>query len=202
MDRADDVVPVARVEQARHAVLAPGNEVGLDPQAQIGVLAHELAVGVEVVARVLAPHRVVPDVERLTEAVDVLAHAQLLDAALRSPRRGRPRRCGREPALRRVVQAVLAQVDVVVGQHRAAEGSGGSRHQSSSVAAPSAALARVAEQPLGQRQVDRGGDLQVLGAARRRSARARRRARRASRRRSPPRARRRVAAARAAARRA
>ena len=64
-----------RSSRARH-------EVGLDAEPQVGLLAHELAVGVEVVERVLAPERVLPDVERLREAVDVLGDAELGDPAL------------------------------------------------------------------------------------------------------------------------
>src|ERR671910_558253 len=48
VDRADDVVPGAAVEQVRDAVLAPQQEIGLDPHAQPGV-AQEVAVLVEVV---------------------------------------------------------------------------------------------------------------------------------------------------------
>ena len=46
------------------------------------LLAHERAVRVEVVVRVLAPERVPPHVQRLREAVDVLGDAQLGDPAL------------------------------------------------------------------------------------------------------------------------
>ena len=74
------------------AVLAPGDEVGLDAEPQVGLLAHELAVGVDVVERELAPQRVVPDLERLAEAVDVLADARARRCRARSPRRGRSRR--------------------------------------------------------------------------------------------------------------
>ncbi len=79
---ADDIVEVARLQQIGDAVLAPGNEVGLDPQAQVGVLAHEAAVLVDVVVREFAPQRMLPDIERLLEAVDVLGHTQLGDIAL------------------------------------------------------------------------------------------------------------------------
>ena len=83
VDRADDVVPVARLEQVGHAVLATGDEVGLDPEPQVGLLAHELAVGVDVVARRgRASSGWSPDVQRLREAVDVLGDAQLADPAL------------------------------------------------------------------------------------------------------------------------
>ena len=71
---------------------APGDEVRLDAQPQVGLLAHERAVVVEVVVRVVAPERVLPDLERLREAVDVLGDAQLGDAALARRRRGSARR--------------------------------------------------------------------------------------------------------------
>ena len=69
-----------------------GDEVDLDPEPQVGLLAHERAVLVEVVARVLAPERVVPDVERLREAVDVLGDPELGDPALAARPRGSARR--------------------------------------------------------------------------------------------------------------
>ena len=47
-----------------------------------GVRADELAVGVEVVARLPLPVGVAPDLERLGEAVDVLGDAELVDAVL------------------------------------------------------------------------------------------------------------------------
>ena len=118
VDRADHVVEVARVEQVRDAVLRAGHEVHLDAEPQLGVLAHERAVVVEVVVRVPLPERVAPDLERLAEAVDVFGDPQLRDPALG----------GRLPValdvrLRVVlldarVQVVLAQVHVVVGEHR------------------------------------------------------------------------------------
>ena len=85
VDRADHVVEVARLEQRRGAVLGAGDEVALDPEPQRRA-AHELAVGVEVVARLFLPERVAPEVERLAEAVDVLGDAQLVDPGRR--RRG------------------------------------------------------------------------------------------------------------------
>ena len=72
VDRADHIVEVARLQEVRRAVLGAWYEVGLDPEAQVGLLAHEPTVVVEVVNRVLAPERVLPDLERLSEAVDVL----------------------------------------------------------------------------------------------------------------------------------
>src|ERR1044072_757763 len=85
VDRPDHVVDLTRLAQVGGPVLGPGDEVALAPQPQPGA-ADELAVGVDVVDRVLLPERVAPDVERLAEAVDVLGDAQLLDPA---------RRCGR-----------------------------------------------------------------------------------------------------------
>ena len=58
VDRADDVVEVARLEQVRGAVLGAGDEVALDPEPQRRA-ADELAVGVEVVAACSLPERVV-----------------------------------------------------------------------------------------------------------------------------------------------
>ena len=80
MDRADHVVELARLDQVRRAVLARRDEVDLEPEPQVGLLAHERAVFVEVVVGVLAPERVVPDLERLVEAIDVLGDAELGDA--------------------------------------------------------------------------------------------------------------------------
>src|SRR5206468_11482994 len=63
MDRADDVVEVEPLEQVPGLVLPPGDEVHLDPQAEVGLLADELAVRVDVVDRLLGPERVLPDLE-------------------------------------------------------------------------------------------------------------------------------------------
>jgi hypothetical protein len=148
VDRADHVVPGAVLEQRGHAVLAAGDEVGLDPEPEVGLLAHEGAVRVEIVAREALPQRVAPDVERRREAVDVLADAELGDPAL-----GRDGAVvlgvgGGEVALRPGLELVRAQVDVVVGQHVRLTLRG----------------ARVPgrEQQLGHAQVDRRRDLQVL----------------------------------------
>ena len=54
VDRADDVVEVARLEQGGGAVLGAGDEVALDPEPQRRA-ADELAVGVEVVAGLFSP---------------------------------------------------------------------------------------------------------------------------------------------------
>ena len=86
VDRADHVVEVALLEQVGHAVLGAGNEVRLDPEPQIGPLAHERAVRVEIVARVRTPERVPPHLERLHEAVDVLGDPELGDPLLARPR--------------------------------------------------------------------------------------------------------------------
>ncbi len=87
VDRADDVVEVASLQEVGDAVLGAGDEIGLDPQAQVGVLAHEAAVLVEVVAREFAPQRMLPHLQRLREAVDVLGHAQLGRCRAHSPPR-------------------------------------------------------------------------------------------------------------------
>ena len=79
VDRADHVVEVARLEQLSRAVLGAGDEVALDPKPQRRA-AYELAVGVEVVAGLLHPEGVAPELERLGEAVDVLGDPQLSDA--------------------------------------------------------------------------------------------------------------------------
>jgi hypothetical protein len=83
VDRADHVVEVAGLEQVRGAVFGAGHEVALDPELEAGG-ADELAVGIEIVARLLLPERVAPERQGLGEAVDVLGDAQLLD-----PRRRR-----------------------------------------------------------------------------------------------------------------
>src|SRR6185312_2512851 len=129
VDGADHVVPRAPVEQVRHAVLAAGHEVGLDADLQ-PLLCDELAVRVEIVDRVLAPERVLPDVERLPEAVDVLGRPQLPD----------PRLLGRLAIARDVsggevlgggrAVAVGTEVHVIVGEHqgeRSASSSSASR---------------------------------------------------------------------------
>ena len=78
----------------------------------------ELAVGVEVVAGLLLPERVAPEVERLGEAVDVLGDAELLDPRRLGGGQVAVDVLGREVALRRRCRLVGAQVQVVVGQHR------------------------------------------------------------------------------------
>ena len=82
VDRADDVVELARLQQRRGALLGAGDEVALDAELQRR-RADELAVGVEVVVGVFDPERVAPEVERLAEAVDVLGDAELLDPGRR-----------------------------------------------------------------------------------------------------------------------
>jgi hypothetical protein len=114
--RADDVVPVARLEQVGDPVLAPGHEVGLDAQPQVRLLADEGAVVVEVADGVAAPERVVGDVQRGGEPVHVLGDAELLDPALRGHVAVALGVGGGEEALGRVLQRVRPQVDVVVGQ--------------------------------------------------------------------------------------
>ena len=70
-----------RLEQVGDPVLAARDEVALDPEPQRR-RADELAVGVEVVARLFLPEGVAPELERLGEAVDVLGDAELVDAVL------------------------------------------------------------------------------------------------------------------------
>ncbi len=117
VDRADHVVEVARLEQGRGAVLGAGDKVALDPEPQRR-RADEVAVGVEVVARLLLPERVAPEVERLAEAVDVLGDAELLDShGLGGGEIALDVLLG-EVALGRGIGLVRTQVKVVVGQHR------------------------------------------------------------------------------------
>ena len=82
VDGADDVVEVARLEQRRGAVLGARDEVGLDAEPQVGLLAHERAVLVDVIDGVAFPERVAPQLQRLAEAVDVFGDPQLGDALL------------------------------------------------------------------------------------------------------------------------
>jgi hypothetical protein len=77
----DDVVEVAPLEEIGDPVLGAGDEVGLDPEPQRR-RADELAIGVEVVGRLLLPERMPRDVEGLAEAVHVLGDAQLVDPRL------------------------------------------------------------------------------------------------------------------------
>jgi hypothetical protein len=79
--RADHIVPRPAVEQVRNAVLASHEEIRLDAEFQ-ALVADEVAVLVEVVLRPVAVPGVLPHVERLHEAVDVLGHPELVDAAL------------------------------------------------------------------------------------------------------------------------
>ena len=116
--RADHVVPRPPVEQVRHAVLAPHEVVGLDAELE-PVLADEVAVGVEVVLRPVAVPGVLPDLERLHEAVDVLGHAELLDPALGRGLAVALDVLGREVALGRGALLVGPQVHVVVSQQGA-----------------------------------------------------------------------------------
>ena len=95
----------------------PGTKSASIPSLQVGLRAHELAVSVEILARVRLPERVLPDVERLFEAVDVLGDPQLGDPAL-------ARRLAvalgvrrREVQLGGRAGLVGAKVDVVVGEH-------------------------------------------------------------------------------------
>ena len=115
--RADHVVEVARLEQVGHAILAAGDEIRLDAEPQVGLLAHERAVLVEVVVRVGLPEGVTPDLERLREAVHVFGDAQLGDPALLGGGA-----VALDVRLRVVVGDVRAvavgpEMEVVVGEH-------------------------------------------------------------------------------------
>jgi hypothetical protein len=59
VDRADDVVEVARLQQRGGAALGARHEIALHPELQRRA-AHELAVGVEVVAGALLPEGMAP----------------------------------------------------------------------------------------------------------------------------------------------
>ena len=59
--RADDVVELRALHQLGDLLLAAGDEVDLEPEQQIGLLAHGRAVGVEVVVGEALPERVAPD---------------------------------------------------------------------------------------------------------------------------------------------
>jgi hypothetical protein len=117
VDRADHVVEVVRLEQVRGAVLGAGNEVALDPELEAGA-ARELAVGAEIVACLLLPERVAPQLQRLGEAVDVLGDAQLVDLGRRSRLAVALDVLRGEVPLGRRVRLVRPQVEVIVGQHR------------------------------------------------------------------------------------
>ncbi len=117
MDRADNVVELEAVDQVLRAILATGNEVDLEPEAEVCPFAHELAVVVDVIDCVTPPERVVPDRERLLKAVDVLGDAELADT--RGIRRSA---VARGIFLREVLRGsardvIAAQMDVVVGEH-------------------------------------------------------------------------------------
>jgi hypothetical protein len=74
---ADDVVELGLVQQVREPILAAGDEVRLDADAQVGLVAQEADVVVEVVLRLGAPEGVLPDAQGLAEAVDVLGRSEL-----------------------------------------------------------------------------------------------------------------------------
>ena len=116
--RADHVVEVVRLQQIRHAILRARHEVGLDAEPQVGVLAHEPAVGLKVVAREFLPQRMLPDGEGVTEAVDVLGDAELFDAPLGGRLAVALGVDRREVLGRHRTHLVRPQVKVVVGQHR------------------------------------------------------------------------------------
>src|SRR5204862_3146405 len=82
-----------------------------------GLIAHEGAVVVEIVDGLPSPERMLPDLEGLTEAVDVLSDAEFADAALGGRRAVALGVCAREEALGSVLALVWAEMDVVVRQH-------------------------------------------------------------------------------------
>jgi hypothetical protein len=71
VDRTDHVVELVRIEQIRDPVLPALDEVHLDPKTK-RCFAHEVAVRGKIVAGVLLPEGVLPDLKRLRKAVDVL----------------------------------------------------------------------------------------------------------------------------------
>ena len=119
VDRADHVVP-RRARRAGSPARSsrPGTKSASMPEPEVGLVADELAVRVEVVVRPVAVPGVLPDVERLHEAVDVLGHAELLDPALGRGLAVALGVRGGEVALGGGALLVGAQVDVVVGQHQ------------------------------------------------------------------------------------
>ncbi len=85
MDRADRVVEPALVDEVLGAILGAQDEVDLEAKPKRR-RADELAIGDEIVARLLLPERVTPQLERLGEPVDVLGDAELVNAGLASGR--------------------------------------------------------------------------------------------------------------------
>ena len=161
---------------------APGHEVGLDAEAQVGLLAHERAVLVEVVVRELAPEAGGARRRAPGGSGRRARRRPARRSPARAPRRGSARRWrAREVALRgRRVGVVGAQVEVVVGEHSRARFKQDRRGRSGRARSPSSSSASA--------QVERGRDLEVLAPGRARRSPARRRARPARRRRSPARA--------------
>src|SRR4030095_16418649 len=78
----------------------------------------ELAVGIEVVSRVLLPKRVAPDVERLAEAIDMLGETELRDTALGGDVEVAAQVLLGEELLGPRIQIVRTQMSVVVGEHQ------------------------------------------------------------------------------------
>ena len=146
VDRADHVVKPAALDQVLRAILAPGHEVDLEPEPQVG-LARARTRSTPRCRRSPARARTGgPRSQALIEAVDVLGDPELGDprgvrrVAVALDVRGAERiREGR-------VAVIGAQVDVVVGQH-----AGDS-------------INSTGEQQLGDVQVQRRRHLQVLGA--------------------------------------
>src|ERR1035441_6783943 len=120
MDRADDIVEVARLQQAGHAILSAGNEVSLDPQPQVGLLTHEPAVLVEVIAGELSPERVLPHGQRLLKAVHVLRNPELNDPTLACHRPVALDVGRSEVPLGGRARLVGSKMQVIVGEHRPA----------------------------------------------------------------------------------
>ena len=119
VDRADRVVEPALVDEVLGAILGAQDEVDLEAKPKRR-RADELAIGDEIVVRLLLPERVTPQLERLGEPVDVLGDAELVDAGLASGRQvplDVP--VGERGRVRRLAVGVLAQVDVVIGEHGA-----------------------------------------------------------------------------------
>src|SRR5207249_2608638 len=117
VDRSEHVVEPALVDQVGGAILGAGHVIDLEAEPQRGG-AHELAVGVEVVAGLLLPERMTPQLERLPEPVDVLRATELLDPRPLGGRDVAIDVLARERlALGWPAILILAQVNVVVGEH-------------------------------------------------------------------------------------
>ena len=116
VNRAEDVVEVARLDQRRGAILGGGDVVALDPEPQRRA-ADELAIRIEVVASLFLPEGMAPKIECLGEAVDVLGDAQLRDPGRLSGSQIAVDVLAGKEALAGGVGLVGTEMKVVVGKH-------------------------------------------------------------------------------------